>query len=70
MFNDSNTGTTMSYEKIAAAKGLAINLENFREITGYRFRMTKDAKKRGLTREQAFQEYVRSSNGLFNAWIA
>ncbi len=69
MTENANTCTTMSYEKIAMQKGLEINLENFQAITGHRFRMTKDAKSRGLNRSQAFQEYVQKNSGLFSSWI-
>jgi hypothetical protein len=33
-----------------------LTLENYKEKTGHRFRMTKDQKIRGLTREEAFAE--------------
>lgn len=36
-----------------------LTLDNYKEKTGKRFRMTKDQKKRGLTREQAFSELMK-----------
>jgi hypothetical protein len=37
---------------------LPLKLENFFEFTGKRFRMTKDQKERGLSRQEAFNESV------------
>jgi len=34
------------------------SIEAYKEATGKRFRMTKDQKARGLSREQAFKEFV------------
>ena len=36
----------------------SLTLENFKAVTGHRFRMTRDQTKRQVTREQAFQEFV------------
>ena len=37
-----------------------LTLENYKELTGKRFRMTKEQKKRGLSRLAAFNEFMES----------
>tara|TARA_R100000458_G_C8252259_1_gene228965 strand:+ start:1080 stop:1295 length:216 start_codon:yes stop_codon:yes gene_type:complete len=36
----------------------SISLEEYKEKTGKRFRMTKEQKSRGLSREEAFKEFL------------
>jgi len=36
-----------------------LNPEDYKAKTGKRFRMSPDQKNRGITREQAFQEFVQ-----------
>jgi biotin carboxyl carrier protein len=36
----------------------SLTLTNFNEVTGHRFRMTKDQKARAITREAALAEFV------------
>lgn len=36
------------------------NIEHYSQVTGKRFRMTKDQKTRNLTREDAFLEFLRT----------
>lgn len=38
-----------------------ITLKNYSEITGKRFRMTKDQKERGLNRQEAFEEWSKKN---------
>ena len=38
-----------------------LTVDNFRERTGRRFRISTEQKSRGLTREQAFQEFIREN---------
>ena len=38
----------------------SLTLTNFHEVTGHRFRMTKDQKARAITREAALVEFVAS----------
>ena len=47
---DSKTQTSM-YESI----------EQYSKMTGKRFRMTKDQKARNVSREEAFQEFLRNA---------
>jgi len=37
-----------------------INIEDYKKKTGKRFRMTKSQRELGLTREQAFQEFMEN----------
>jgi len=53
----SNSRVTVNFFIPQGANPADLTLENYREVTGKRFRMTKDqAKVRSLTREQAFAE--------------
>ena len=53
----SNSRVTVNFFIPAGVNPGDLTLENYRELTGKRFRMTKDqAKVRNLTREQAFAE--------------
>ena len=36
------------------------SIEHYTEMTGKRFRMTKDQKNRNISREDAFQEFLRN----------
>lgn len=55
--NGSNNRVTVNFFIPAGVNVGDLTLENYRELTGKRFRMTKDqAKVRNLTREQAFAE--------------
>ena len=38
------------------------NIEDYKQKTGKRFRMTKDQKGRGLRREEAFLEFIRNKS--------
>jgi antirestriction protein ArdC len=38
----------------------SLTLENFSEVTGHRFRITRDQKARQISREDAFKEFVAS----------
>ena len=40
------------------------SIQEYTQSTGKRFRMTKDQKDRGLSREQAFKESIISSYGF------
>mgnify|MGYP003127611816 CR=1 FL=1 len=42
------------------AGGIYESIEEYTEKTGKRFRMTKDQKLRGLTRDAAFKEFIES----------
>jgi hypothetical protein len=44
-----------------APKAPYTTLEEYTTYTNKRFRMTKDQKARNLTREQAFEEYLREN---------
>lgn len=35
------------------------SIEHYTQVTGKRFRITKDQKDRGISREEAFQEFLR-----------
>jgi len=37
-----------------------LNIEDYKKKTGKRFRMTKAQRESGLTREQAFQEFMEN----------
>ncbi len=53
----SNTRVTVNFFIPENVDPNSLTLENYREVTGKRFRMTKDqAKVRGLSREDAFVE--------------
>lgn len=66
----SNGGANLSLPEGVNASELTI--DNFKEKTGRRFRMTKDQKSRGLDREAAFAEFkqqlieVHGESGGFN----
>jgi hypothetical protein len=45
-----NTQPELRYESI----------EQYTQVTGKRFRMTKDQKARNISREEAFQEFLRN----------
>jgi len=36
------------------------SIEHYTQLTGKRFRMTKDQKNRNISREEAFQEFLRT----------
>lgn len=53
----SNERVTVNFFIPTGASASSLTLENYRELTGKRFRMTKDQSKvRGLNREEAFAE--------------
>jgi len=37
------------------------SIEHYTQMTGKRFRMTKDQKARSISREEAFQEFLRNA---------
>tara|TARA_R110001583_G_C5365765_1_gene382118 strand:- start:71 stop:472 length:402 start_codon:yes stop_codon:yes gene_type:complete len=45
-------------EKVKKKEIPLANIEAYKEATGKRFRMTKDQKSRGLSRGQAFKEFI------------
>ena len=45
-------------EDMSEETSAPLNPESYKEKTGKRFRMTKDQKTRGLSREQAFKEFI------------
>ena len=45
-------------EKVKKKEIPLANIEAYKEATGKRFRMTKDQKSRGLSRDQAFKEFI------------
>jgi hypothetical protein len=47
-----------------------LTLENFKERTGKRFRMTPDQKARDLTRLQALREWIAEQKGVAKAEVA
>ena len=50
-------------EEGGSLKGLDLiyeSIEDYTKKTGKRFRMTKDQKSRGLSRDEAFAEFVRT----------
>jgi len=38
------------------------SIEHYTQTTGKRFRITKDQKARGISREEAFQEFLQNGN--------
>lgn len=58
---------TVNFFLPAGVDAAELNLDNYRERTGKRFRMTKEQKSRGITRAEAFEESrtlaVNLSNG-------
>ena len=45
-------------EKVKKIESRWASIEAYKEATGKRFRMTKDQKSRGLSRDQAFKEFI------------
>jgi hypothetical protein len=45
-------------KKVEKKETLWASIEAYKEATGKRFRMTKDQKSRGLSRETAFKEFI------------
>ncbi len=55
--NAGNNRVTVNFLIPPGTNPADLTMDNYREVTGKRFRMTKDqAKVRGLSREQAFDE--------------
>lgn len=52
----SNTRVTVNFHIPEGVNPEELTLENYREVTQKRYRMTKDQKERGLSREDAFAE--------------
>jgi hypothetical protein len=48
------------YYNEAAPAGLYESIDDYTQKTGKRFRMTKEQKLRGLTRDTAFKEFIES----------
>ena len=49
-------------ELFSEEKNLYENIEDYKQKTGKRFRMTKDQKLRKLTREAAFIEFIKNKS--------
>jgi hypothetical protein len=58
MQNDNNN--------VAAVVVISDLLNKYKEVTGKRYRMTKDAKSRGISRDVAFEEYLRSNPDILS----
>jgi len=54
--SDTGSRVTINFVIPQGTNPATLTLENYREVTGKRFRMTKDQKVRGLSREDAFAE--------------
>ena len=49
-------------ELFSEEENLYENIEDYKQKTGKRFRMTKDQKLRGLNREAAFIEFIKNKS--------
>lgn len=54
--SSANNRVTVNFFIPSGTDAESLTLDNYREVTGKRFRMTKDQKSRGLSREDAFAE--------------
>ena len=56
VYNDARPGD-VGRVSLSSPKDKFGTIDEYRELTGKRFRMTKEQKERNLTREQAFLEF-------------